>query len=150
MMAKYDLEGFSEEVSQILPLIIRGVIKQQGDVWGLSKITMPQYICLDLIDHHQRLKMKDIASELNVSLPAATGLVNRLFSLGYVKRLSDKNDRRIIHITLTPKAKKIVSHVRTHRKEAFQKTFATLSSLEREQYLNILKKIKSSLYPEKI
>ena len=146
-MIDISLIEFSKEVSQIIPYIVRSVMKKQGDVWGLDKITMPQYLLLELIEQHGLLKMKEIAQELSISLPAASGLVNRLFSLQMVKRIYDKKDRRVIYIELTKKGKKVTCGVRRHRKKALQDTFAKLTSKERWQYLSILRRIKDSLYP---
>ena len=145
---KSDIRGFSEEVSHILPTIIRGVMRQQGSIWGLANVTMPQFLSLELIDSHEKLKMKEIAEQLNVSLPAASGLIKRLFALGYVKRLYGTRDRRIIYIVLTAKGKKTVAHVRDQRKKAFQQTFGKLTDVERRQYLAILKKVQATLYRE--
>jgi len=147
-MSKDEIAVFADEVSKIIPHIIRGIVRKQGDPWGLGKITIPQYLSLDLINQHKSLKMKDIAKELNVSLPAASGLINRLYTLGMVKRLYDNKDRRVIYIEITPKGRKIVDQVYAHRKKALKDTFSKLTKEERSQYLNLLKRIKTTLYPE--
>ena len=59
-MGESDLAGFADEVSKIIPHIIRGLVRKQGDVWGLGKVTIPQYLLLDLLSHNESLKMKDI------------------------------------------------------------------------------------------
>ena len=142
------IKKFSQEVSSILPQIIRGVMRRQGDVWGLGQITMPQYLALELIDDQHTLKMKDIASELNVTLPAVTGLIDRLFCSGMVKRLNDEKDRRVIHILLTAKGKGVLMKVCRSRRKALEQTFGKLTARERSQYLDILKKVKKILEPK--
>ncbi len=49
-----------------------------------------------------RLKAGEIASRLDVSLPAATALVDRLVAAGVVTR-SQGEDRRVVWITITDK-----------------------------------------------
>lgn len=148
-MSKNDLKDFSQEVAQLLPAIQRAVVKEQGDLFGFGKLTVPQYISLELVSLRSRLIMKDIARELKVTLPAASGLVKRLVALGYVKRLYDTEDRRIIHVILTPKGRKTVDQARSRRTDVIEDIFAKLSKEERRQYLGILKKLHTILYPKK-
>ena len=140
---------FAQEVAQLLPAIHRAVIKKQGDVFGLGKMTVPQYISLELIYLGGSLKMKDIARELKVSLPAASALVSRLFSMGLVERIYDKEDRRVIHIVPTAKGKRAVEDIRVRRVRTIADMFSGLTDQERTQYLRILKKLYTILYPVK-
>ncbi|MDP8253513.1 MAG: MarR family transcriptional regulator [Candidatus Kaelpia aquatica] len=141
-----NIEYFAEEVARILPHIIRGAAKNQNDALKNGTITMPQYLALNILSLQGPLKMKDIAAELNISLPATTGLVERLCSIKTAERRYDKKDRRVIYIKITEKGKKIVKNVRLEREKGIIKLFSKLTEKEREDYLNILKKIKADLY----
>ena len=148
-MAKHSLELFSNEMARLLPHVIRGMTKNQSDALGRGKITVPQYLLLDLLNTHELLKMKDIAGELNITLPAATGLVNRLHLIKMIKRIYDKNDRRVIYIELTAGGKETIKQVSSQRQKAIQEVFVNLTESERNSYLSILKKLKGILNNEK-
>ena len=148
-MAKHSLESFSSEMARLLPHVIRGMIKKQSDALGRGKITVPQYLLLDLLNTHELLKMKDIAGELNITLPAATGLVNRLHLMKMIKRIYDKNDRRVIYIELTAGGKETIKQVSSQRQKAIQEVFVKLTESERNSYLSVLKKLKGILSNEK-
>jgi len=148
-MAKHSLTLFSSEMSRLLPHVIRGMLKKQSDALGRGKITVPQYLLLDLLNTHELLKMKDIARELNITLPAATGLVSRLHLIKMIKRIYDKNDRRVIHIGLTARGEKTIKQVSSQQQKATQEVFVNLTESERNSYLSILKKLKSILNHEK-
>jgi DNA-binding MarR family transcriptional regulator len=148
-MSKKDIAQFSQQVLNIMPHLIRGMFKKRMDALGKGYITLPQYLSLELIDSCGPLKMKQIAEELNVTLPAATGMIDRLHRLGLVKREFDPQDRRVIKITLTSKGKKVLNDVREKRQKAFEEVFSNLSQQERQTYLRILKKIKTILYEKK-
>jgi DNA-binding MarR family transcriptional regulator len=148
-MTKESLTSSSKEISSIIPYIIRGMLKRQADALGKGKITIHQYITLELLTNNESVKMKDIAKELNITFPAATGLVNRLHRMGMVKRAPGENDRRVIYITSTGKGREIVKQVRSHRQKAIQEVFGGLTEKERTDYLRIIKKVKNILYPEK-
>jgi len=139
------LSRFSEEVVTLFPHIMRSTFRLQTDALGRGTMTLPQYICLDLLHIQGSLKMKDIARSLHVTLPAATGLINRLHAVGLVRRSYDSGDRRIIKISLTEKGKKSIKGVRARRRKIIEKVFENLSDAERSQYLNILRKVKKGL-----
>ncbi|MFH1504127.1 MAG: MarR family transcriptional regulator [Candidatus Omnitrophota bacterium] len=162
-MNKNNIQAFSEEVLGLMPYIFKGVLRQT-DALAKGHITIPQFVTLNLITkkgsvHPVRnkssempaapaarisngVKMKDIAKDFNISLPAATGIVQRLFNLELVKRVDDKADRRIVRIVVTPKGKKIVNQVSAKRKEFIGSIFSRLSEKERQDYLKILRKLK--------
>ncbi|MCF7871357.1 MAG: MarR family transcriptional regulator [Candidatus Omnitrophica bacterium] len=144
-MADKSISQFSKELTNTISFIQRlalNMLKEKSDAFIKGKITLPQYLVLDLVYRKNALKMKDIASELKVSLPAASGLVDRLVKLKMIKRISDKQDRRVVLIDLTKSGKKTVEDVGKKRKEVIEKIFSPLTSRERQDYLNILNKIK--------
>ena len=142
------ISSFSKELSDLLPYLIRGMLRRYTDALGKGLITLPQFISLDLINSHGSMKMKDIAGELNISLPAATGMIDRLYHLGLVKREFDPKDRRIIKIIITPRGKKILESTKESRRKAIEEVFLGLSAKERESYLNIIKKVKNIMYKD--
>ena len=87
------------------------------------------------------MKMNDIAKILKVSLPAATGLINRMVKSKMVQRTDDPNDRRVIYIEIVSAGKNSLERVRRQRREAVAKLFATLTEKERKTYLALLKKL---------
>jgi DNA-binding MarR family transcriptional regulator len=148
-MRKKTINSFSEEMMRLMPQIVKGVLRRQSDALTQGRITIPQFLTLILIDSKLSVKMKDIAKEFNISLPAATGIIARLFKMSFVKRVYDDSDRRIIRVVLTPKGKKIVEQVKTKRKKFVESVFGKLSERERQAYLRILRKLMIILYPVK-
>ncbi|RKY38425.1 MAG: hypothetical protein DRP76_04500 [Candidatus Omnitrophota bacterium] len=148
-MSHKTLSSFSGELMRIMPQIIKGLFTRQMDALRQGRITIPQFLSLDLIDTHGSLKMKEIAQELNITLPAATGLINRLFKMGLVKRVPSEKDRRVIYITLTLKGKKLIEGIRLTRKKAFEEMFGKLTEREKMMYLSILRKVADMVSGEK-
>ncbi|UCG35099.1 MAG: MarR family transcriptional regulator [Candidatus Omnitrophota bacterium] len=142
------LASFSEELLKLMPLILRGVFRSQKDELGMGRISIPQFLSLDLLDKGGPLMMKDIARVMNVSLPATTGLINRLVTMKFVKRVYDEKDRRVIRIALTLKGKETVEKVRAQRRKAVENIFGKLTESERKNYLEILRKVVKVLYPK--
>ncbi|MBN2483231.1 MAG: MarR family transcriptional regulator [Candidatus Omnitrophica bacterium] len=136
------LERFIEEVSRIMPQVLQGIFRRQrADLLAKGEISIPQFLLMFLLCRKGFMKMKDIAHELNVSLPATTGLVNRLVRDGRVKRIPDEKDRRVVYIGITSRGKQVVNTVRNQRKKLFTEVFSNISEKERVQYLKVLRKV---------
>ena len=65
---------------------------------------------------------------------------------GALLGLRDKKDRRVIHIRLTLKGKKILRRLKLTRKKAIQAAFRKLTNKERRTYLTILRKVLAALH----
>ncbi len=148
-MSSNDMKSFSYEVLNLMPYILKGMFKKHTDELSRGILTLPQFLSLDLIDKTGAIKMKDIASELNISLPAATGIVDRLYQAGMVKRERGAKDRRVVKVVLTPKGKKVLDNTKKARRRAIEDVFGKLSAKERKEYLSILRKVKNILYGKK-
>ncbi len=145
-MTGQNLKKFTTELSSLMPSIMRGVLKRQSDEIMSGQITMPQFIVLELIKDRGELKMTEIASEMSITLPAATGLIDRLHSMDMIDRVYDKSDRRIIRIVATPKGKSLVNRIIKKRMKSVKNIFGKLSEAERQNYLKILRKVHDVIY----
>ncbi len=149
MSKKSSISYFAEELSKTISDIHRhfqATLKSQADPFLKGKITFPQYIALEFLGEAGAMKMKNIAKTLRITLPAATGLIDRLVSLKMVKRVLDENDRRVIFIIITPLGLKVVEKVRGARKNVIEKMFSILTDSERDTYLKIITKVRNAIH----
>src|SRR5437868_5507394 len=63
--------------------------------------TMMQFSALKFLRTAKNSTVGDIAGQLKLSKSSATQLIERLVKAGFVKRLNDREDRRIVHLTIT-------------------------------------------------
>ncbi|MFH1094105.1 MAG: MarR family transcriptional regulator [Candidatus Omnitrophota bacterium] len=139
------LKDFARKVMEVLPLVMRGFLRTQTDALAKGKISAPQYLVLDLIVKQGAMKMTRLADELAVSLPAMSGLVDRLYKIKLIKRIYPEKDRRVITIDVTPKGKNIVHVLQIQREKKFQEIFEQLDEKDRKDYLRVIMKIKEIL-----
>jgi len=142
-MKNSSISGFSHEVTKVLPVIMRHMIEKDGSAINKIGLTMVQMVAVHLLDDSGPLKMNEIAKALHISLPGATGLIDRLYKLKMVKREFDETDRRIIRISLSLKGKKTVDMTKEMRRRNIEDIFGKLTEKERKTYLEILNKIKN-------
>jgi DNA-binding MarR family transcriptional regulator len=139
------LREFSKEVLGLLPYILRVSLRKQAGLMKEVGMTIPQMVTLHVLGMSGRMKMKDIAAELNISLPAASGIIDRMSRQKMLKRIQDEKDRRVINIELTDKGKKMLNQTVESRRSAIEQMFAKLTAEERETYLKILKRVKQAI-----
>lgn len=77
-----------------------------------GNVSFPQFFLLTYLSSEEYLTMSDIAKKMGHSTAAATGLVDRLEKLSYVKRVHAAEDRRKIMVRITSKGVELVSKMR--------------------------------------
>lgn len=149
MAAKSNIAQFSEELTKTISQIHRFsqvLLKSHADPFIKGIITLPQYIILDILASGGPLKMKDIAHIQQITLPAVTGMIDRLVGLKMVRRIPDENDRRVIFIAITQSGKRVLESVKNARKKIIEQMFSDLTDEERKTYLSIIRKVEKKLY----
>jgi MarR family transcriptional regulator, organic hydroperoxide resistance regulator len=89
--------------------------------------------------------MTQIAEYINAPLNTATGVVTRLEKKQMVERVRSSEDRRIVQITLTKKAKEYIEEERKYIEFYFKKIYGALTEEEIATAFNIFMKVKSVL-----
>ena len=74
-----------------------------------------------------------------------TGVVDKMVSLGLVKREHSKEDRRIVEVFLTSKGEQSAKEVTNVRKKAIKSMYSVLTDKEKALYLSLLGKVYSKL-----
>lgn len=114
----------------------------KSDVGALSVV---QLQTLFFLKKNMVSSMRKIAEYLQIELPSATNLVNTLVKLMLVTRSADKEDKRVVNITLTQKAKKLLEEVKKERIKAMSTVLSHLSEKDKKQLLEILKKLMKGM-----
>jgi len=97
-----------------------------------------------LADQRQRT-VGELSTEMRVSAPTVTGIIDRLQRSGLVKRQRDIKDRRVVHIALTTKGKKAIKHLQQAFMQRWGVIASVLSAKDQEAYVRLLKKIVKGL-----
>jgi DNA-binding MarR family transcriptional regulator len=106
-----------------------------------GKVSFPQFFLLGHLYSQGPSGMSRIAELMGHSTPAATGLVQRLEKLGYVRRSLEKEDRRKVTVTATPKGVHLVEGIRQEVIGNLEKVMERLEPHEQRAWLDIYEKI---------
>jgi DNA-binding MarR family transcriptional regulator len=106
-----------------------------------GKVSFPQFFLLGHLCAQGGTGMSRIAELMNHSTPAATGLVQRLEKLGYVRRSHEADDRRKVTVAATPKGKRLVEGIRQEMIGNLEKVMGRLDPGDQNAWLDIYRKI---------
>ena len=133
-----------EEVGDLASIIMVMQRKFMSTLMGelsRDRLSFPQFFLLGHLASHGPTGMTRVAELMGHSTPAATGLVQRLEKLGYVKRNHELDDRRKVTVTVTAKGTRLVEGVRQEIMGNLSRVKDRLTPEEQHAWLDIYKKI---------
>lgn len=122
---------FSSEFADLIPDLTNSEITPL-----LSKI-------LNFIHFEGTTISSRISKELNISVPNTSRSINILNNLGYLAKRQAENDKRIVYLSLSPKALDIISSVAASGEKGFLDKFNVLSEEEIAELSKSLLKIQN-------
>lgn len=130
-----------EKLADIFTILQRNFIWKLSEELSRGKVSYPQYFLLGFLTQENALTMSEIAAKMGHTTAAATGLVDRLENLRYVKRNHAAEDRRKIEVRITSKGKSLVSYIRRDMVDNLVKLMHHLRADEQEAWVQIYEKI---------
>lgn len=118
-----------ERFFELLSAIYRHLRFGPLDVWEELEITRAQLRTLVFLSEGPA-RMTTIAGHLGTSLPAATGLIDRLVAKGLVERGRDPADRRAVVCSLTPSGWDVLARFEDVGREEFEHVVRRLDPAE--------------------
>ncbi|MFH0888446.1 MAG: MarR family transcriptional regulator [Planctomycetota bacterium] len=108
-------------------------------------VTFAQLKVIRFLSHKTNAPMTDIAQALSVALPTATGLVDNLVHNGYLKRYHQASDRRLVHVALSVKGRKLLNAISKRQRERLIKISDSMTSADRKRFIGALKTLDNLL-----
>ncbi|MBU5437332.1 MarR family transcriptional regulator [Tissierella sp. MSJ-40] len=92
--------------------------------------------------------MTEISEYINAPLNTTTGVIDRLEKKEMVERIRSSQDRRVVQISLTSKAKDVIAKEKEIIEYYFRKIYKSLTEDEKKVATSIFKKVIEVLYKE--
>ncbi len=125
----------------LMQVLIRERRNQFTQVAAETGLSFPQSFALQQLNPEGRPEsMRALAQCLQVDPSAITGLVDRLEAKGLVERQPDPEDRRVKALVLTPRGKRVRSHLR----RIVEEPPASLSRID-EKRLRVVRDVLAAL-----
>jgi DNA-binding MarR family transcriptional regulator len=97
-----------------------------------------------LISQHPGMTMKEFAKCLKVTSPSATVFASRLTRMGWIKRVRDARNRKLVRLRLMPKGLSLLKNMQLAHRSAARTVFGHLSGKDQAALASILKKLLST------
>jgi DNA-binding MarR family transcriptional regulator len=110
-----------------------------------SMLNPMQMHALIIIKEHDKLTMKEFADYLRITSPSATSFVNRLVRLKWVKRISDKDNRKLVRLCLTDMGRRIIATRMKEHMSSMRQLFELLSGADQREFARILGSLHTAL-----
>ena len=103
--------------------------------------TVPQLEIISCLDRTKGIPLSELAERLLVTGGNITGIIDRLERDGYVHRVRDKDDRRVVRALLTEEGFDLYKSFLPKYKEIMNKINRGLTFQERKKLQQLLKKL---------
>lgn len=103
-------------------------------------VSISQCHILDVLAEEGDLTMQQLAKRMFKSVSTMTRVVAQLVRRGYVKRHQDPQDRRVVHVSITPQGKAIVAAI---NRDLIETQKAILKAIPSDQWAGAFKVLEA-------
>lgn len=109
----------------------------------LQSVTLHQLNVL-IVLRHGSVSMRELSKELDVSESATTAVTERLVRQGFVVRLDDPSDRRIVRLALSDAGTELVEKLHEAAQRHTAALLAVLSDEQLGQFVSIMETLEAA------
>jgi len=132
----------AKELLALMPFYLKHIMKTG---YGISGMQAAQYRVLGVLMKAGTLPVSEIGRRLYISKPYMTALIDTLIEGGFVQRLPDLSDRRVINITITEQGKKYLKQSVTLYKNELKVLLSCLDDTDLTELCISLESLKAIL-----
>jgi len=136
------IDQIAEEVATLMPMIARRILL--GFFQSID-ITQTQIFTIMTLSEQSPVRLSQLSKKLQISAPTVTGIVDRLEKSGFVKRIPDIKDRRVINVGLTAEGRHIAKKLKITLKRKWKGLLSKLPPHDQSNYVGILRKIQRTM-----
>ncbi|HZS19370.1 MAG TPA: MarR family transcriptional regulator [Pseudonocardiaceae bacterium] len=117
---------------------LQAMVTATPAVWAGRGMTLQQLTALHFITALAPATPTDLADALNIKLPAASAMIDRLVRTGLVARIPDPQDRRRVQLIITDAAQPIVTGTDADTARRLKALLHAMSTQTRRPLMDIL------------
>ncbi|MDO9061519.1 MAG: MarR family transcriptional regulator [Bradyrhizobium sp.] len=108
-------------------------------------ITRAQWLVLTRLHRHPGASLSELAEMMEVEKATAGRMIDRLVANGWVARRTQRDDRRVKRVFLTPEAEQVHRRIWRVAEATVEDALAGLSAPESRQLMRLLQRVKKTL-----
>lgn len=131
------LDQYLDSIEDSFRLLARHAQSRIEEAGGLSQ---SQFFVLRALDHGLTT-VSELAARLGMTVPGATGMIDRLVKAGLVERTRDEADRRVVWVGLSETGRAQLAEARQLRRKIMAELLSPLTPLEVAQLVALYQKV---------
>jgi DNA-binding MarR family transcriptional regulator len=131
----------NNEIAANLRVVISRLVKiLRNETKNDEFLSLTERSTLALVYQHQEILPSELAAMEKVTSQSMSQIINKLLSLGFIKKTSSKTDKRKVIISIGAKGKKRVEKTRHEKQEWLaQSIFEKTTQKEKEVLMDAIK-----------
>lgn len=143
-----ELDAYARELLEAVMRAFHGFREEKR--WRVREdLSFPQVMLLLFIAEGGDVTAGEVAKNLCVTQGVITRTADRLLEKGLIARARDRDDRRMVRLTLTPEGKRVARRIERMRIEDMKTVLRGLSASERRGLLAVFKKMGEGMEAER-
>ncbi|KXZ20989.1 MarR family transcriptional regulator [Bacillus nakamurai] len=134
-------DQYVSDIQASLQTLLQKIQPEMVESMAKQEVTPAQLFVLASLKKHGSCKVSEIAERMEVRPSAVTLMADRLEQKSLIVRTHNKQDRRVIDISLTKKGEKKFEDVVAGRKAILARSLSVLSEEELIQASKIIQKV---------
>ncbi|MDU2490041.1 MAG: MarR family transcriptional regulator [Clostridium celatum] len=125
-MKDYD----SFEIAMLIKEIYSNTMGIVSESLKESGLTHQQIMIIKLIAHRGQVTVSKLCEEMSLAKGTVSGIVSRMESMGYIKKIKNDEDKRNTYITFSYKGEEFAKEFRKTINDSFDKIFKNFTEDE--------------------
>jgi DNA-binding MarR family transcriptional regulator len=137
------------EIIQLIRKLVRARELYTKELIKKYQLSASQLHCILVLNEMGPLPPSKIAQHIMVNSSTVTGVIDRLEKKGFLERMRNSKDRRVITIALTEKGKELANNAPLPVQERMIKGIRALTEKERDQIIQALRTLTEMVDTQK-
>ncbi|WHZ03795.1 MarR family transcriptional regulator [Neobacillus sp. YX16] len=113
------------------------------DAMSKNKLSITEFSVLEVLFYQGKQTIQQIGNRILISSGSMTYVIDKLEQKGNIKRNDCREDRRVIHVTLTAEGMKMMENIMPKYQDMVDSFFGDLTDDESQLLVNSLKKVSN-------
>lgn len=115
------------------------------DEMSKNKLSITEFSVLEVLFYQGKQTIQQIGNRILITSGSMTYVIDKLEQRGVIKRNDCREDRRVIHITLTTKGMEMMENIMPKYQEMVDSFFGNLTDDESQLLVDSLKKVSNKV-----
>jgi MarR family transcriptional regulator, organic hydroperoxide resistance regulator len=142
------VDRYTAEIDELLHAVGATTKRQAREVMAAYDITPPQCEALLVLKEFGGLAMGELCSKVGSACSTATDLIDRMERNGYVERVRDTADRRVIRLRITVKGEEVIEKVQSASRSNLANQLTSMDQADKERLIQALEQLNDLLKRE--